>query len=162
MLSENSALNWTQLRKYRSSTKHNLSPRWVGPCIFFIGNHRPTSKQCLTYLQAMQIHQLQHEPDHTVTEVKRKLRGICSECFRPIPSTEENTTLPQVSPPAPPPQPVPPIPLSPKVTVISLAAQNCSTSHRPPTNPCAPQTPKSQKPSLSQASVKNLPLPYLP
>ena len=35
-----------------------------------------TSKQCPAYLQAMQIQLLQHEPDHTITDIKCKLRGI--------------------------------------------------------------------------------------
>ena len=74
---------------------------------FCDGNHCLTYRQCLAYLQALQLQQLLHEPDHTITEVKCKLRGIHPGSFRPTSSPEENTAPPQAPPPASAPQPAP-------------------------------------------------------
>ncbi|KAG0720021.1 hypothetical protein GWK47_007025 [Chionoecetes opilio] len=112
-------------------------------CLFCGDDHRPTYKQCPAYLQAMQVQLLQHEPTCSISDVKRKLRGIHPGTFRPRgPPVREPSSptrhLPCQPVPGPPPacqpnpRPAPCHPMSPSITVVQLAA-GCVTPTRPPT-----------------------------
>ncbi|MPC75753.1 hypothetical protein E2C01_070147 [Portunus trituberculatus] len=50
-------------------------------CLFCGSGHRPTSKQCLTCLQAAQLQELQHDGAHSLLDVKQKMRGILPGTF---------------------------------------------------------------------------------
>ncbi|KAG0710002.1 hypothetical protein GWK47_023703 [Chionoecetes opilio] len=136
-------------------------------CLFCGDDHRPTYKQCPAYLQAVQVQLLQHDATCSISDVKRKLRGIHPGTFRPRgPPVREPSSptrhLPCPPVPGPPPacqpnpRPAPCHPMSPSITVVQLAA-GCVTPTRPPTISGSP----SSKPQRHQQSPRHRNIPQL-
>lgn len=126
-------------------------------CLFCGADHRPTSRQCPAYLQAVKIQELQHHTSHSITDIKRLLRGIRPGAFRPKVPLTSNPPAPcpatlRPPPPSPATQPPPPKPLSPIISVVPPAAG--------PVNPIPP-LPPSPKHQRERRSPKRLTKPKL-
>ena len=124
-------------------------------CLFCGLGHPPTSRQCPAYLRAVAIQELQHKPDHSILDVKRKLRGILPGQYKThTPTVQVPASRSQGSqrPPAPPHVQVP-TPPHPTVTLAPLMQQPLTPPpHSTPITPSrrpAGQTPKPQRPRRS-------------